>query len=61
MANSAQAVGSSCRNTAPNSATCSTSVLDRVTATAKFRSFMASSNAAVAATWKKAPSAIQPK
>jgi len=61
MAASARAVGSSCRNTAPNRATCRISVLDSVTATAKLRSFMASSSAAVAATWNTAPSVIQPR
>ncbi len=61
MAARARAVGSSCRKTLANRATCSTSVLDRVTATAKLRSFMANSSAAVAMTWKNAPSAIQPR
>ena len=43
------AVGHSARNSTPNSATCSTSVFDSVTATAKLRSSMARSSAAVAA------------
>lgn len=61
MASSASGVGSSCSSTLANSATCSTSVLDRVTATAKLRSAMASSRAAVPAIWKNAPREIQPR
>ena len=61
MASRDSGVGSSCRKRVANRATCSTSVLDKVTATAKLRSFMASSSAAVAAIWEAAPSTIQPK
>ncbi|MNR44408.1 hypothetical protein D3C85_1631480 [compost metagenome] len=61
MATTASVVGSSCRNTLANKATCSTSVLDSVTATAKLRSFIASSSVAVPPTWNSAPSAIQPR
>ena len=61
QAMSDKAVGSSFRKTVANRATCSTSVFDKVTATAKLRSFIASSSAAVAAIWEAAPSTIQPK
>ena len=48
MAATITTVGHSPRNSTLNSATCSTSVFDSVTATAKLRSCMARSSAAVA-------------